>query len=83
MKMMPGGPKLCSHHRLAGPSLELREGDHTIEGWAGAIDTATRHICAYVYTDGATSQNLQLSVPNNIASSTNYDHLNAHVQHML
>ena len=32
MKMMPGGPKLCSHHRLAGPSLALREGDHTIGG---------------------------------------------------
>ena len=43
-KMIAGGPNLCSHHRLAGPSLALREGDHTILGgvW-GAIDTATRH----------------------------------------
>ena len=40
MKMMPGGPKLCSHHRHAGPSLALREGDHTM---GGAIDTATQH----------------------------------------
>ena len=56
MKMMPRGPKLCSHHRLAGPSLALREGNHTIRGgWGGgggggAFDTATRHhIYTYIY----------------------------------
>ena len=43
MKMMPGGPKLCCQHRLAGPSLALREGDHTMGGGGGGIDTATRH----------------------------------------
>ena len=35
MKMMPGGPKLCSHHRLAGPSWALQEGDHTMGGVGG------------------------------------------------
>ena len=32
MKMMPGGPKLYSYHRFAGPSFAVREGDHTMEG---------------------------------------------------
>ena len=41
MEVMPRGPKLCSHQRLAGPSLALREGDHTMAGGVGgAIDTA-------------------------------------------
>ena len=33
MKMMSGAPNLCSHHRFAGPSLALREGDHTRGGY--------------------------------------------------
>ena len=58
MKMTSGGPKLCCHHRFAGPSLALREGDHTMTrgvgggGGGGGLFTR-RHgticICIYIY----------------------------------
>ena len=45
MKMMPAGPKLCCHHGLAGHSLALREGDHTM----GQVLLTMRHGTMYIY----------------------------------
>ena len=42
MKMMSEESKLCSLHGLAGPSLALREGDHTIGGVGGGGGLLTR-----------------------------------------
>ena len=48
MKMMPGRPKLCSHHRLAGPSLALAGEDRTNgRGLWGLL--TRRHGTIYAY----------------------------------
>ena len=49
MKMMSGGPKLCSHHRFAGPILALWAGDHIMGGLTRRHGTI--HIYIYVYPE--------------------------------
>ena len=48
MKMMPGGPKLSSHYRLAGPSLAPGRGDHTMG--VGGLSTWRHNICISILT---------------------------------